>query len=85
MIKYYDTEAAYAADAKSPFESQVSLIGASNDVKFDGCNVIVGAKSAKTGSIVVLDGNSALHFVAVDTFSSTSFMYNYTIVGEVAV
>ena len=85
MIKYYDTEAAYAADAKSPFESQVSLIGASNDVKFDGCNVIVGAKSAKTGSIVVLDGNSALHFVAVDTFSSTSFMSNYTIVGVVAV
>lgn len=85
MIKYYDTEAAYAADAKSPFESQVSLIGASNDVKFDGRNVIVGAKSAKTGSIVVLDGNSALHFVAVDTFSSTSFMSNYTIVGVVAV
>ncbi len=85
MIKYYDTEAAYAADAKSPFESQVSLIGASNDVKFDGCNVIVGAKSAKTGSIVVLDGNSALHFVAVDTFASTSFMSNYTIVGVVAV
>lgn len=85
MIKYYDTEAAYAADAKSPFESQVSLIGASNDVKFDGRNVIVGAKSAKTGSIVVLDGNSALHFVAMDTFSSTSFMSNYTIVGVVAV
>lgn len=85
MIKYYDTEAAYAADAKSPFESQVSLIGASNAVKFDGCNVIVGAKSAKTGSIVVLDGNSAMHFVAVDTFSSTSFMSNYTVVGVVAV
>lgn len=85
MIKYYDTEAAYAADAKSPFESQVSLIGASNAVKFDGCNVIVGAKSAKTGSIVVLDGNSVMHFVAVDTFSSTSFMSNYTVVGVVAV
>ena len=85
MIKYYDNEAAYAADAKSPFESQVSLIGASNAVKFDGCNVIVGAKSAKTGAIVVLDGNSAMHFVAVDTFSPTSFMSNYTVVGVVAV
>ena len=85
MIKYFDTEAAYAADAKSAFESQISLVGESNAVKYDGRNVIVGAKSAKTGSIVVLDGNSALHFVALDTFSSSSFMSNYTIVGVVVV
>ena len=85
MIKYYDTEAAYAADAKSPFESQVSLVGESNAIHYDGRNVIVGAKHAKTGSIVVLDGNSALHFVALDTFSSSSFMSNYTVVGVVAV
>lgn len=85
MIKYYDTEAAYAADAKSPFESQVSLVGENNAIHYDGRNVIVGAKHAKTGSIVVLDGNSALHFVALDTFSSSSFMSNYTVVGVVAV
>ena len=85
MIKYYDTEAAYAADAKSPFESQVSLVGEDNEIKYDGRNVVVGAKSAKTGSIVVLDGNSAMHFIAVDTFSSSSFMSNFTIVGVVAV
>ena len=85
MIKYYDTEAAYAADAKSPFESQVSLVGESNAIHYDGRNVIVGAKHAKTGSIAVLDGNSALHFVALDTFSSSSFMSNYTVVGVVAV
>lgn len=85
MIKYYDTEPAYAADAKSPFESQVSLVGESNAIHYDGRNVIVGAKHAKTGSIVVLDGNSALHFVALDTFSSSSFMSNYTVVGVVAV
>ena len=85
MIKYYDTEAAYAADAKSAFESQVSLVGESNDIKYDGRNVVVGAKGAKTGSIVVLDGHSALHFIALDTFSSSSFMSNYTIVGVVAV
>ena len=42
MIKYYETEAAYAADAKSSFESQVSLVGESNEVHFDGRNVIVG-------------------------------------------
>ena len=85
MIKYYETEAAYAADAKSPFESQVSLVGESNGIHYDGRNVIVGAKHAKTGAIVVLDGNSAMHFVALDTFSSSSFMSNYTVVGVVAV
>ena len=85
MIKYYKTEAAYAADSKSPFESQVSLVGESNGIHFDGRNVIVGAKHAKTGAIVVLDGNSAMHFVALDTFSSSSFMSNYTVVGVVAV
>ena len=42
MIKYYETEAAYAADAKSPFESQVSLVGESNGIHYDGRNVIVG-------------------------------------------
>lgn len=85
MIKYYETEAAYAADAKSSFESQISLVGESNEVKFDGRNVIVGIKSAKTGSVAVLDGNSALHFVMPGTFSSSSFMSNYTIVGVVAI
>ena len=85
MIKYYDTEAAYAAAVKSSFESQVSLVGESNEVHFDGRNVIVGIKSAKTGAIAVLDGNSALHFVMPGTFNSGSFMSNYTVVGVVAI
>lgn len=85
MIKYYDTEAAYAADAKSAFESQVSLVGEDNAIKYDGRNIIVGAKHAKTGSIAVLDGNSALHFVALDTISSSSFMSNFTVVGVVGI
>lgn len=85
MIKYYDTNAAYNADVKSNFESQVSLIGADNSIKFDGRNVIVDIRSAKTGSIVVLDGNHALHFVSVDTFSSASFMSNFEVVGVVRV
>ena len=41
MIKYYDTLAAYEADVKSNFESQVSLIGADNTVKYDGRNVAI--------------------------------------------
>lgn len=85
MIKYYDTNAAYNADVKSNFESQVSLIGADNSIKFDGRNVIVDIRSAKTGSIAVLDGNHALHFVSVDTFSSASFMSNFEVVGVVRV
>ena len=83
MIKYYDTLAAYEADVKSDYESQVSLIGADNTVKFDGRNVVVGLASARTGSIVVLDGNKAMQFISVDTFSSASFMSNYEVVGVV--
>lgn len=85
MIKYYDTDAAYEADVKSAFESQVSLIGADNAIKFDGRNVIVDIHSAKTGSIVVLDGNHAMRFVSVETFSSASFMSNFEIVGVVRI
>lgn len=85
MIKYYDTNAAYNADVKSAFESQVSLIGADNAIKFDGRNVIVDIRSAKTGSIAVLDGNHALHFVSVETFGSASFMSNFEVVGVVRI
>ena len=85
MIKYYNTEAEYNAAAKSAFESQISLIGENNNVRFDGVNVVVGAKSAKTGSIAVLDGNSALHFISLKTFSTGSFFSNFTGVGVVAI
>lgn len=85
MIQYYNTEAEYEAAAKSAFESQISLVGADNGVHFDGVNVVVGLKSAKTGAACVLDGNSAMHFIAPDTFSSTSFFSNYTYVGPVLV
>lgn len=85
MIKYFATEAAYAAAVKSSFESQIAIVGESNEAKFDGRNVIVGIKSAKTGAIAVLDGNSALHFVMPGTYNSGSFMSNYTIVGVVVI
>ena len=85
MIKYFNTEADYEAAVKSSFESEIALVGADNQVHFDGANVVVGAASAKTGSIVVLDGNSAMHFIAADTYKSDSFMSNYTVVGVVAV
>lgn len=85
MIKYYDTEAAYKAASKSDFESQVSLIGADNSCRYDGRNVIVGLRSAATGSVAVLDGAGALHFIAPRTFGSKSFMSNYTVVGVVVV
>lgn len=85
MIKYYDTLAAYEADVKSNFESQVSLIGADNTVKYDGRNVVIDIRSARTGTIAVLDGTHALRFISVDTFSSESFMSNFEIVGIVVV
>ena len=85
MIKYYDTLAAYKADVKSNFESQVSLIGADNTVKYDGRNVVIDIRSARTGTIAVLDGTHALRFISVDTFSSESFMSNFEIVGVVVI
>lgn len=85
MIQYYNTEAEYEAAAKSAFESQISLVGADNGIHFDGVNVVVGLGSAKTGAACVLDGNSAMHFIAPDTFSSTSFFSNYTYVGPILV
>ena len=85
MIKYYDNEAAYAADAKSQSESQISLIGSNKAVKFDGANVVVGAKSAKTGAVVFLDAIGALHFVNVDSFTSSFPGTGNTIVGVVAI
>ena len=85
MIKYYDTLAAYKADVKSNFESQVSLIGADNNVKYDGRNVVIDIRSARTGAIAVLDGTHALRFISVDTFSSESFMSNFEIVGVVVI
>lgn len=85
MIKYYENEAAYEAAVKSEFESQVSLIGASNECKYDGRNVVVGLNSATTGSIAVLDGLHALRFIAPQTFSSKSFMSNYEIIGPVVI
>lgn len=85
MIQYYNTEAEYNAAVLSAFESQVSLVGADNSVKFDGRNVVVDVRAALTGSVVVLDGNSALHFIARNTYSSASFMSNFTIIGVVLV
>jgi len=85
MIQYYNTEAEYAAAQKSSFESQISLVGADNNIHYDGVNVVVGLKSAKTGDACVLDGNGAMHFIARGTFSSTSFFSNYIYVGPVLV
>ena len=85
MIKYYDTLAAYEADVKSNFESQVSLIGADNTIKYDGRNVVIDIRSARTGTIAVLDGTHALRFISVDTFSSESFMSDFEIVGVVVI
>ena len=85
MIQFFNTEAAYNAAAKNSFESAISLIGENNTVKYDGRNVVVGARSAKTGSICVLDGNSAMHFISVGTYNSNSFFSNFTVVGPVLV
>lgn len=86
MIKYYDTEAAYKADTgKGSTESQVSLIKAGNICRYDGRNVVVGLRSATTGSIAVLDGSHALHFIAPGTFKAAGLSEGSEIVGVVVI
>lgn len=86
MIKYYDTEAAYKADTgKGADESQVSLIKAGNICRYDGRNVVVGLRSARTGSVAYLDGAHALRFAAPGTFKSDGLPEGGEVVGVVVI
>lgn len=86
MIKYYDTEAAYKADTgKGADESQVSLIKAGNICSYDGRNVVVGLRSARTGSVAYLDGSRALHFAAPGTFRAEGLPEGGEVIGVVVI
>lgn len=86
MIKYYDTEAAYKADTgKGADESQVSLINAGNVCRYDGRNVVVGLRSARTGSVAYLDGSHSLHFAAPGTFKADGLPEGGEVIGVVVI
>src|SRR5574344_892437 len=86
MIKYYDTEAAYKADTgKGADESQVSLIKSGNICRYDGRNVVVGLRSARTGSVAYLDGSRALHFAAPGTFKPDGLPEGSEVIGVVVI
>lgn len=86
MIKYYDTEAAYKADTgKGAAESQVSLIKAGNVCRYDGRNVVVGLRSARTGSVAYLDGSRALRFAAPGTFKADGLPEGGEVIGVVVI
>lgn len=86
MIKYYDTEAAYKADTgKGADESQVSLIKAGNICRYDGRNVVVGLRSAMTGSVAYLDGSHSLHFAAPGTFKADGLPEGGEVIGVVVI
>lgn len=86
MIKYYDTEEAYKADTgKGAAESQVSLIKAGNICRYDGRNVVVGLRSAMTGSVAYLDGSRALHFAAPGTFRVEGLPEGGEVIGVVVI
>lgn len=86
MIKYYDTEAAYKADTgKGADESQVSLIKTGNICRYDGRNVVVGLRSAMTGSVAYLDGSRALRFAAPGTFKADGLPEGGEVVGVVVI
>ena len=86
MIKYYDTEEAYKADTgKGSTESQVSLIKAGNVCRYDGSNVVVGLRSARTGSVAYLDGSHSLHFAAPGTFKADGLPEGGEVIGVVVI
>lgn len=86
MIKHYDTEAAYKADTgKGSTESQVSLIKAGNICRYDGRNVVVGLRSARTGSVAYLDGTHALRFAAPGTFKADGLPEGGEVIGVVVI
>ena len=86
MIKNYDTEEAYKADTgKGADESQVSLIKAGNICRYDGRNVVVGLRSARTGSVAYLDGSRALHFAAPGTFRADGLPEVGGVIGVVVI
>lgn len=86
MIKYYDTEEAYKADTgKGAAESQVSLIKAGNICRYDGRNVVVGLRSARTGSVAYLDGSRALRFAAPGTFKAEGLPEGGEVIGVVVI
>ena len=86
MIKYYDTEAAYKADTgKGATESQVSLIKAGNICRYDGRNVVVGLRSARTGSVAYLDGAHSLHFASPGTFKADGLPEGGEVIGVVVI
>ena len=86
MIKYYDTEEAYKADTgKGADESQVSLIKAGNVCRYDGRNVVVGLRSAMTGSVTYLDGSHSLHFAAPGTFKADGLPEGGEVIGVVVI
>ena len=86
MIKHYDTEAAYKADTgKGSTESQVSLIKAGNICRYDGRNVVVGLRSARTGSVAYLDGSHALRFTAPGTFKADGLPEGGEVIGVVVI
>lgn len=86
MIKHYDTEAAYKADTgKGADESQVSLIKAGNICRYDGRNVVVGLRSARTGSVAYLDSSHSLHFAASGTFKPDGLPEGGEVIGVVVI
>lgn len=86
MIKYYDTEEAYKADTgKGADESQVSLIKAGNICRYDGRNVVVGLRSARTGSVAYLDGSHSLHFASPGTFKADGLPEGGEVIGVVVI
>lgn len=86
MIKYYDTEEAYKADTgKGADESQVSLINSGNICRYDGRNVVVGLRSARTGSVAYLDCSHSLHFAAPETFKADGLPEGGEVIGVVVI
>lgn len=83
MIQYYNTITEYLAATRSVSESSVSFVKEANTVKFDGSNIVVGLRSARTYDNVVLDKNNALVIIPRSTYNDANLPSGYTKVGVV--
>lgn len=85
MIQYYNTVTEYLAATRSALESSVSFVKEENTVKFDGSNIVVGLRSAKTYDSVVLDRNNTLIIIPRGTYNNNALPSGYTKVGVVCI
>ena len=81
MIKIFKDKAAYDAAPKPTIESQVSMLESTNDVLYDGVNVIT--LEPRLADILFLDESNSPVFISAKSFKKANIPSAWTYIGEV--